>query len=108
MRYSIVGQKWLDLDPYLTGIGAGVPAVLVREPKNPADPNAVAVYINGSKVGFLRKEDAARIAPIIDRDGRDFGVDVMAMDGLTVEQRKAIDAKFVRSANSSYPQIELD
>lgn len=115
MRYSIVGQKWLKLDPYLTGVPAGLPALLVREPANPADPNAVAVHIDGKKVGFLRKEDAARIAPIVDRSGRDHAF-LVAMDSarpgedVRVEQRteKAMDALFVRSPNSAYPQVEFN
>ena len=38
-------------------------ALLVREPSNPHDPNAVAVTINGRMVAHLRREDAAAFAP---------------------------------------------
>ena len=38
-------------------------AVLAAEPDNPYDPNAVAVWIQGLKVGYLSREDARRYRP---------------------------------------------
>jgi HIRAN domain len=38
-------------------------AVLVAEPDNPYDANAVAVWIQGLKVGYLSREDARRYRP---------------------------------------------
>src|SRR5215469_7732564 len=38
-------------------------AVLVAEDDNPYDPNAVAVWINGLKVGHLSRENAQRYRP---------------------------------------------
>jgi hypothetical protein len=38
-------------------------AVLVAEDNNPYDPNAVAVWINGLKVGHLSRENAQRYRP---------------------------------------------
>jgi hypothetical protein len=47
---------------------------LKREPRNPADPNAIAVVINDDavphypmKIGYLRKGVAAVLAPKIDK-----------------------------------------
>lgn len=48
-------------------------AILHREPDNPYDTNAVAVYIFGQKVGHLSQSDAERYAPIIDELWRSFG-----------------------------------
>ena len=108
MRYSIVGQKHLNLDPYLTGILPGTPVTLVREPTNRFDPNAVQVWIDGKVVGYIPKADAATLAPLIDASGRDFGTDVLAQDGLDVVKQKAINAVFARSPNSAYPQVEVE
>ncbi len=36
---------------------------LVAEDGNPYDPNAVAVFIGGNKVGYLSREDAIRLRP---------------------------------------------
>jgi len=41
-------------------------ACLVREPENPYDRNAVAVYMRGQQVGHLSRNDASQYAPILD------------------------------------------
>ena len=48
-------------------------ATLVREPKNPHDPNAVAVHINGRHVGYFAREEAAEFASQLDDLGRSGG-----------------------------------
>lgn len=40
-------------------------AVLVREPENPHDPNAVMVQIDGRKVGYLPRAEAAAYGPML-------------------------------------------
>lgn len=50
--------------------GANIPdhqALLVPEPSNPYDPNAVQVRIGGRLVGYLGREDAMAYRPVIDR-----------------------------------------
>lgn len=48
----------------------GEPVELRPEPKNPADPNAVAVYsARGVQLGYLRAERAPFIARMIERGG---------------------------------------
>ncbi len=42
-------------------------AVLVREPDNRYDSNAVKVVVNGYHVGYLGRADAAAYAPLLDR-----------------------------------------
>lgn len=112
MRYQIVGQKHKGLDLYLTGIVAGVPALLVREPDNAVDPFAVAVYIDGKAVGYIRRQDNQALARRIDAEGESWreacikaglGFDAQAQPIET----KTLHATFARSFNSSYPQVEL-
>jgi hypothetical protein len=44
------------------------PLLLVREPTNPVDPNAVIVRtLMGEESGYVAREHAARIAPDMDR-----------------------------------------
>lgn len=38
---------------------------LVMEPDNPSDPNAVRVEINGIKFGYIPKEQAQEISPLL-------------------------------------------
>lgn len=40
-------------------------AVLVPDPANPFDRNAVAVYVNGEHVGYLERDDAKIFAPAL-------------------------------------------
>lgn len=105
-KYSIVGQTHLGLDSRLVGIYAGTPALLVREPDNPYDANAVIVWVDGKRVGYLPKANNVEIARIIDERGRDH--EAVARDGVTRVTRKVLDAVFTRSPNSAYPQIEVN
>lgn len=51
----VVGGKTQD------GHATPVVAVLRPEPTNPYDTNAIAVLINGTKVGYVNKDDAAQL-----------------------------------------------
>ena len=44
----------------------GMPAQLVREPNNPHDPNAIAVFVNRQKVGYFARDVAEWAAKNID------------------------------------------
>lgn len=49
----------------------GDPVTLVLEPKNPADPNAVAVFSDrGTQLGYVTAERCGRIGALI-REGRE-------------------------------------
>lgn len=50
------------------------PAVLVREPAHEFDPNAVAVLVDGRKVGYLERDVARAAAPILDLAASKLGV----------------------------------
>lgn len=65
-RFRIVGSSfWVtDAGRYKHG---GSDYLLVREPKNKWDENAVAVYGKGRKVGHLSEAKAAALAPILDQ-----------------------------------------
>lgn len=67
-RFRIVGSAyWVtDSGRYKHG---GNDYLLVREPKNKWDANAVAVYGKGRKVGHLTEAKSAALAPIFDELG---------------------------------------
>jgi hypothetical protein len=45
----------------------GDPVYLVREPDNPADPNAVMVLLRqGYQIGYVPREEAEKLAPLLD------------------------------------------
>lgn len=49
-------------------------ATLEREPGNPHDSNAVAVYIKERKVGYLSRDHARRLSAILDSKNLDGGI----------------------------------
>jgi hypothetical protein len=54
---------------------SGSDYLLIREPDNPADSNAVAVYGRGRRVGYVSTAKAAMLAPLLDGlDGDAFKV----------------------------------
>jgi hypothetical protein len=50
------------------GVKLTVRAVLMREPDNPYDPNAVAIFLDGAgKVGYLSRDDAVEYGDLLRR-----------------------------------------
>jgi hypothetical protein len=78
-RHRIVGSA-----NYLTDderrVHGGTSYLLVREPGNAHDGNAVAVYGRGRKVGYLSAAKAAGLAPMLDG----LGFDAYRIGGTTV------------------------
>jgi len=65
VRIRVKGiANWVDWDERREFGGVGY--LLVREPANPYDPNAVAVYGNGRKVGYVSAKRASILAPVLD------------------------------------------
>lgn len=60
LRHYDAKAVWPDMRP-------GDPLVLVREPANPHDPDAVRVDWDGHVLGYLPKSDSADIARQLDR-----------------------------------------
>jgi HIRAN domain len=71
-------------------------AVLVREPENPYDSNAVAIYILGQRVGYLSRDDAEEYSILIDELWRKYGVRPACRASLTGGWRRyASDGKTI-------------
>jgi hypothetical protein len=51
----------------LAGVSPGDPLTLRREPLNPHDGRAVALYWKGEKLGYLPREDNRVIAGLLDQ-----------------------------------------
>lgn len=113
-NYPIVATQYGDLtEAEVQAIQPGAALVLVREPDNKYDKNAVAIYLDGRRVGYVPKNQNGVLAQFIDQQGRDalvFGArpeaPPMGADA-NIQARKAIDGKFVRSPNSGFPMVEV-
>ncbi len=74
-HYEVAGEFYRSASIQKLFTGASVrkeggaelrlPAVLVPDPGNPFDRNAVAVYVNDHHVGYLEREDAKDFAPAL-------------------------------------------
>lgn len=53
-------------EKYVTGLQKGTPVVLVAEPENPMDTQAIAVYIDYERIGYIDKEETAGVHPLLD------------------------------------------
>jgi len=114
--YSIVVSNYIPgAEDFVKTLQPGLPVTLVREPANEHDRNAIAVWVEGRKIGYLPKKQNVALAAFIDQTGvglfssANFDIRVsMAMDdALRASDPKAIPAKFVRSPNSGYPMVEV-
>ena len=109
--YSIVGIEHTKKEDFVAALQAGKPVVLVREPNNKYDRNAVAVWIDGERVGYIPRKQNSVLAGFIDQVGTPWEQPGMAQDGVTPTPAavwdKSLPAKFVRSPNSGFPLVEL-
>ncbi|WP_166784722.1 HIRAN domain-containing protein [Cryobacterium sp. TMT2-14] len=64
-QYRIVGSAFSVTQAGRYAHGADQ-YLLIREPRNKHDPNAVAVYGKGRRVGYVSRTKAAMLAPILD------------------------------------------
>lgn len=70
-RTATIAVRGVPPLPVATDVAASEPdlpwfqAVLVREPDNPYDSNAIAVYSPVGKIGYLSRDDAERYQEVI-------------------------------------------
>ena len=86
LKISIVGScyrsgvNWKNVEN-------GAKLELVPEPDNESDENAVAVFVNGEKIGYLPREKAAVFSPLIRNKYVTVNAQVMEVDSW-VERRR--------------------
>lgn len=103
-NYSIVGIEHRKAEDLVKKLQPGMPAVLVREPNNPFDPLAVAVWVDGKHVGYIPKKQNQALAQFIDQQGDA----QLALDAASTPSGKSIAATFIRSPNSGFPMVTVD
>jgi hypothetical protein len=53
---------------YVASLQKGTPVVLVAEPENPMDANAIAVYIDYERMGYIDKEETHVVRTLLDEN----------------------------------------
>jgi len=78
-----VGVTFEGRQSTLAILNRGERLSLAREPQNPHDPNAIALFTNeGQQVGYLKRELARHLAPLID-SGVEYEASVSDVTGQT-------------------------
>jgi single-stranded-DNA-specific exonuclease len=67
---KIAGVSFEGRQDVIAGLRAGAQLTLARQPDNPYDRNAIAVYYGNLQLGFVNKSIAAHVAPLIDAGAR--------------------------------------
>ncbi|MBV8344639.1 MAG: DEAD/DEAH box helicase [Candidatus Eremiobacteraeota bacterium] len=67
---KIAGVSFEGRQDVIAGLRAGAELELRREPRNPHDPNAIAVAYGNLQLGFFNRRIAAHLAPLIDAGAR--------------------------------------
>lgn len=109
-RYAIVGTKHIKgADMIIASCPHHQEVTLVREPGNRFDPNAVQVWIDGVRVGYVPKTQNAVLAKFIDTTGQLFShPTTVASDSAVLEtvMTKSVKAR-VHKGNNTYPLVEI-
>ena len=89
--YCMVKVPVVGLQYYTGLVGAGEEVRLVREPHNKYDRNAIQVKnIGGTQVGHVKREYAARLAPLLDQG-------LITVEGVMQEGNRACSCSFLAS-----------
>ena len=67
---KVMGVSFEGRQNMVAGLRPGLELDLKRQPDNPVDANAVAVWFGTFHIGFLRKEIAKHVAPVMDAGAR--------------------------------------
>ena len=117
---KVMGVSFEGRQDMVAGLVPGQELELQRQPENPHDSNAIAVHYGTFHIGFLRKQIAKHLAPLIDggaryrariehvtggREGKNYGVNIRverefrsSVDAFTVQARAQADHETVRRA----------
>lgn len=83
---KVVGVSFGGRQDCARTLQAGQALLVVRQPDNPEDPNAIAVETTeGASLGFLRRQIAAALAPAMDA-GAAYSAEVLGVSGGTAEK----------------------
>jgi single-stranded-DNA-specific exonuclease len=84
----------------------GAELTIVREPENPHDPNAIAIYYGHLQIGFLNRKMAAHIAPLIDAGAR-YRASVASVTG-GGERHRGVNVRIERDAVAAIERREKE
>ena len=78
---KLAGVSFEGRQDIAAGVRPGALLELRRQPDNPHDANAIAAFYGALQLGFLKREMAQKLAPLIDGEGRRYSAEVTAVTG---------------------------
>ena len=90
---KLVGVSFEGRQDTIAGLRVETELTLVRQPDNSYDANAIAVHYGALQLGFVRKEIAKHLAPLIDSGAR-YRVRVESLTGPSTSSGQAQDQKY--------------
>lgn len=84
---------------------SGTPLELRREPNNPADVNAIAVYWGGYKLGWMPRGLAAETAPIMDAGVKIIARKAAGVAGFKGATRGTIEMAYIPPQQEEVPNV---
>jgi len=87
---TLVGMQHRKSERLVASLSAGTALTLRRDPENPHDPNAVAVYLGPTHIAFIKATEAVSLARQMDAAGQ-----------------KEITGVY-RVTGERWPQVEVD
>jgi single-stranded-DNA-specific exonuclease len=114
---KLAGVSFEGRQDTIAGLRVGLDLVLERQPQNPHDPNAIAVRYGALQLGYIKREIAKHIAPLVD-EGVQYSARIESLTGgadknlgvnvfvwrdahATVKRRKSAHDAAVASIHSS-------
>lgn len=64
--FKILGMKYTGNQSVVEDIMPDDSVLLIPEPENPHDENAIRVELNGVKIGYVARSDAQHILPLME------------------------------------------
>lgn len=117
-RYALVGMKHRGAEVFVAALPPDAPLLLLREPQNKYDANAVQVWAKDGQewrhVGYISKDQNAVLARFIDSRGVQTALPQrpeIAKDGAmpsdaVIDTQAAVGAR-LHKGNNKWPLVEL-
>lgn len=101
MKTQIVGLPYAEFDyAAVQALREGAPVRLIREPDNPHDKNAIAVFLESKKIGFIRKADAVVLSSAMLQPNLKIKTNVEFPDTISLSNKSITIAVEIFSATS--------
>jgi single-stranded-DNA-specific exonuclease len=101
---KVAGVSFEGRQDVIAGLASGAELELARRPDNPHDRNAIAVSYGNLQLGFINKQIAAHIAPLIDAGAR-YRARIASLTG-GAEKRRGVNIFVERDAAETIAQRE--